>query len=757
MSSKKEKFLESAQKFIVKGQLDRAIKDYEQVVALDPNDIRHRQRLAELLVRVNRTLEAIGEYEAIGKYYADNGFYLKAIAVYKQVQKLDPDDIKTCLNLAVLNEKQGLSGNALTEYGKAFSYFDKGGKREDALKILETMIAIDPENLNTRLKFAETRFSMGLKKQAYDDFSQIALLLKKGGDESAFNQVSDRIRYLFPDKKDFTLELLASQVKSGDAAAALPPLQDITKKEQANLTAWNLLLEAYRATGAREEAKLALQKMVRIFPDDLGVKEGLIQTALDEGDIEGALYLLKLHSMVFADKGELRVLERMYCGLLELAPHDARVLQGLKKLYEASDNRGKIAEIDERLDSLSRIGAPTQPEYREEEVSASGEPAFPAEEETGLRQEEEEIPLSLSDEEETTVPEDLECAAEAEARGDVAEEELCIEAEPEYPAEIDLELEISDDGFADLVESAGQGRADEHETAVSAETEEEPAGAESLLSAGPDMFGAETVLAAEDEFVELELGELSESDMDFLSEIEAREAGPVPGPDTSVSAETEEEPAGAESVLSAGPDMLGEETVLAAEDEFVELELGELSESDMDFLPEIEAGEARPVPGPDKYSPDGLFSVFKKGLDQQLDQGDTETHYNLGIAFKEMGLYEEAITEFEAAALDPQRRIDCMTLQGVCCRDKGDYERAEALFNTVIGQEGLSTEEILSIKYELALLYESAGRNEDALETYLQIQAVLSDFRDTKGNIARLQGEEAAYDLDLIELENDEH
>ena len=89
MSSKKDKFLESAQKFIAKGQIDRAIRDYEQVVALDPNDIRHRQKLAELLVRANRNLEAIGEYETIGKYYADNGFYLKAIAVYKQIQKLD--------------------------------------------------------------------------------------------------------------------------------------------------------------------------------------------------------------------------------------------------------------------------------------------------------------------------------------------------------------------------------------------------------------------------------------------------------------------------------------------------------------------------------------------------------------------------------------------------------------------------------------------------------------------------------------------
>jgi tetratricopeptide (TPR) repeat protein len=150
LSSKKEKFLESAQKFILKGQLDRAIKDYEQVVALDPNDIRHRQRLAELLVRANRKEEAISEYEAIGKYYADNAYYLKAIAVYKQVQKLDPSNIKICFNLATLNEKQGLTGNALAEYSRVYNHYDKSGKSAEALSILESMMAIDPENLNTR-------------------------------------------------------------------------------------------------------------------------------------------------------------------------------------------------------------------------------------------------------------------------------------------------------------------------------------------------------------------------------------------------------------------------------------------------------------------------------------------------------------------------------------------------------------------------------------------------------------------------------
>ncbi len=97
-----------------------------------------------------------------------------------------------------------------------------------------------------------------------------------------------------------------------------------------------------------------------------------------------------------------------------------------------------------------------------------------------------------------------------------------------------------------------------------------------------------------------------------------------------------------------------------------------------------------------------------------------------------------------------------MTLQGICFRDKGDFESAEEFFNNGIGQEGLTPEEMLSIKYELALLYQSAGRNEDALAMYRQIYAEQHDFRDTKEKIARLQGGEEFYDLDLVELESED-
>jgi tetratricopeptide (TPR) repeat protein len=689
LSTKRDKFLESAQKFIAKGQIDRAIKDYEQVVALDPSDIRHRQRLAELLVRASRTIEAIGEYEAIGKYYADNGFYLKAIAVYKQVQKLDPDDIKTSINLASLNEKQGLTGNALAEYGKVYSFFEKSGKLSDALRILESMITLDPENLATRLKYAETRYSLGQKGDAYEEFRQTAILLRGRGDEVAYGQVAERIGHLYPDKKDFSLELLSAEIENGNAPLAVSLLQELTEKDQHNLKAWNLLLDAYRAAGTETDYRDALQRMLPIFPDDPGIKERLMQSALEDGDVDGGLALLDEYGDLFVSRGELQLLERIYRGLLDGSPHDSRLLEGLAKLYEAGGDEEKLKEMVERLDSLNQLRPRTDEEPGDGYSSGPlTETVFPAD-----------VPDEQEDGDESNPPS---FANGSDAVPDIVgtewhpehatAEDAIVTSEVEsgsdsldgfdFPMEVDLELEFSEDELAELPPPYGEGAED-----------------------------TETVPGEDD----------------------ARERGAASAP---LSREVTEGSVPDEGFLSGEPFEVTVDSLFAPEAGWEE---------------ESGRGAAQ-----EKQGPDRSFSGFKKGLDEQLEQGDTETRYNLGIAFKEMGLYDEAITEFEAAASDPRRWIDCLTLQGICCRDKGDVDRAEDIFKKGLAQEGLSDEEYLSITYELALLYESAGRTEDALVTYLLIQERQEEFRETKSKIARLQGGEEPDALELVELEHDD-
>ena len=143
MSSKKLKLLESAQKNVVKGQYERAVNEYRQVIQLEPHDMRHRQKVAEILTKANQKDEAIKEYTSLAKHYVDLIHYLKAIAVYKQIQKLDPTNPETSLTLAALNEKQGLIGNAIAEYATAVQIYESRGENLKALKALEIIMALD--------------------------------------------------------------------------------------------------------------------------------------------------------------------------------------------------------------------------------------------------------------------------------------------------------------------------------------------------------------------------------------------------------------------------------------------------------------------------------------------------------------------------------------------------------------------------------------------------------------------------------------
>jgi tetratricopeptide (TPR) repeat protein len=156
----------------------------------------------------------------------------------------------------------------------------------------------------------------------------------------------------------------------------------------------------------------------------------------------------------------------------------------------------------------------------------------------------------------------------------------------------------------------------------------------------------------------------------------------------------------------------------------------------------------------EEYSLGNMLSAFKKGVDEQLDESDTETRYSLGIAYKEMGLYDEAIQEFQAAGHDPARTADCIALKGVCLKEKGDYEAAGAVFRSGLDLQTLSSEAMLNLKYELAQLLEQTENNDNALALYNEIIRVNPTYRNVQLHASRLSGED---DLDiLVELNEDD-
>jgi tetratricopeptide (TPR) repeat protein len=730
LASQKEKYLTSAQKFIQKGQLDRAIKDYEQVVASDPKDFRQRQKLAELLARCNRKDEAIKEYEIIAKHYDDNGFYLKSIAVYKQIQKLDNKNLDISYTLAALNEKQGLVGNALSEYKNIFDYYEKAGLSDEALKTLEKMQSVDPENLEIQIKLAETYCNSGQNDKAYQEYTRVALILKNRGNETVFDQVCRRIQTLFPERSEFILDLLAEQIKRGGIADVLPRLQQMRENDDKNSKVLTLLAEAYKIAGDTENRKSVCREVLEKFPDDVSAKAGLIECNIAEGDIENSIGLIRLYAPDLITAGSFAILEQFYTSLQNYVPYDIRIFEGLKALYEANGEQTKLADVLVSMNILSH----NVPEQHAE---------FPPEE-------------------------------ESTASADIPHETSHEMTEIDLPWEEEIELSIPGDEFS--INSKAGEFGDE---LVLTDVEENAVGdcGEELFSRQPDDNSTSDLTA----YLEIIPGTEDKASFEFDPSSISIEEGFAPESksneeeqqffdslnldleETTTPFEIEEAQIGMESAVefSKSSALLSPEEAWHSGQK--ELLVPSASTGSGNGSNEIENtaitvnNDVSAISG--KYAFDGMFSEFKKGLDQQVEQGDTETHYNLGIAYKEMGLYDDAIKEFMIASADRLRQADCLTLQGICLQEKGDLAKAEEVFLSGLETFKLDPENLLNIKYELALLYEIAKRKDESLRFFRDVFATNPGYRDTARKIAELHGADAHLDLtniDEIDLEINE-
>jgi tetratricopeptide (TPR) repeat protein len=134
-----------------------------------------------------------------------------------------------------------------------------------------------------------------------------------------------------------------------------------------------------------------------------------------------------------------------------------------------------------------------------------------------------------------------------------------------------------------------------------------------------------------------------------------------------------------------------------------------------------------------------IFEEFKKGVDQQLGKEDYDTRYNLGIAYKEMGLVDEAIAEFQLAAKDDRRLLECSSMLGLCFMEKGMPKLAVKWFEKGLKAPGRLDEEYQGLRYDLAAAHEAAGDLDPALRIYSDIFAQDASFRDVGAKLREIR------------------
>jgi pilus assembly protein FimV len=141
-----------------------------------------------------------------------------------------------------------------------------------------------------------------------------------------------------------------------------------------------------------------------------------------------------------------------------------------------------------------------------------------------------------------------------------------------------------------------------------------------------------------------------------------------------------------------------------------------------------------------------VFQEFRNELGEMGEEDeDLETHYNLGIAYREMGLLDEAIGEFQKVAKAVQKgkpfryEMNCSVMLGLSFMDKGEPKVASLWYQRALQVPGLEEESALALRYDLGLALESAGESDAALDSFRQVYAANIDYRDVADRIATLQ------------------
>jgi tetratricopeptide (TPR) repeat protein len=134
-----------------------------------------------------------------------------------------------------------------------------------------------------------------------------------------------------------------------------------------------------------------------------------------------------------------------------------------------------------------------------------------------------------------------------------------------------------------------------------------------------------------------------------------------------------------------------------------------------------------------------MLKKFKRGLAENVDEEDHQSHYDLGVAFKEMGLLDEAIGEFQKALRSSEQRVRTYEALGQCFMERSQFDVAATILGRAIADGKVGDEQLVGVLYLLGYASEALDRYEDALTYYQRVFSVDIQFRDVAERIRALE------------------
>ncbi len=246
MKKDKRKGLETALAYIQQGKLDRAFDAYQTVLKADPADSNVLNALGDLCARMGNKAEAITFFMRLGEVYRDDGFTVRAIAVYKKVLKLDPSHTEASLSCADQYAEQGLRAEAKQQFQGIADHYLRRGNLSKTLEIYEKMIRVDPAHRPTLSKVAGILTRPGGVEESLTQLNSLGERLLGSGHAEVARQLYEAV-----------VDLFRSHGREAEATRAAEGLNAIRLAEEGSKTA-----EVATAPSAGEEGLIEAEEMV---------------------------------------------------------------------------------------------------------------------------------------------------------------------------------------------------------------------------------------------------------------------------------------------------------------------------------------------------------------------------------------------------------------------------------------------------------------------------------------------------------------
>jgi len=701
------KIIEQAEKYVRLGKLKEAIQEYEKLIEDDPSDVSINNIVGDLYVRLGQTDRAIKAFERVANEYEKKSLYSQALAIIKKICRLNPSNPAYFIKMADLSARQGFIADAKQEYLRLAERFLREKNVEAAISMYEKAVKLDREDFDVRMKLAALYKLDGRSEKAVEELLEAVNYKLSQGQLDDAEKFLREIKKLSPEDNRADLKLALVLRLKGQGSKAIELVEAVLKKEANNLEAMTLLGNLYYEEGKLEAAKNMFIKILNTYPSNVNARYRLGRIQLAEGEVDRAFeYFEPLIENYLKKKREEKAV-----GLLGLILSVRRdYLPAMEKMAEILRQKNDLArlEIIDRaiIEELRRIGEKSRMlSYYAELVK--------------LR------------------PSDQELAQEYR--------------------EIKKELMISDEGVK--IDTWAPSPEEEEEIQAGL-AQAEVYQKEGLIRLARRVIEGLLLKFPNDSLLKQKLEELNQvrpaySEDELIKKVEKTT---IIETQTIKQTKGKPEPVKEAKKKTGFPlqDQILKEDTISPVDLFADTGIIPIISSDgrekkfydlqdsirteLNMLSAVFLKQKKGVTTQFEKELSSIVADFKKGVKDKIPEEDYQIHLQLGLAFMEQNLIDEAIEEFNLASRDKNLTLECLTLVSHCYRLKGNLEEAEHWLNRAIKLVAPGSDQYFALMFDLGLIYEKAGEVEKALNIYREIQSWNPTYRSVSEKINRLSG-----------------